>query len=432
MSLVKKIFLFLLCSNYCFSQDIILEYVGRKKENVNFICQSVFALNTPTSVNDQDPRLVVKTENPTVINCVDYKKRTPIFALPSETIEFEINNLGLIKYICKTNKYRELESQFVNESFVSFGAAENISDFNELKLIQALNKATESFDPYYVRELAFLQSSLQNNTISKEFYAYFNDMYWSLIKYNELEKKPISSETFIKISESFKKGDQLIVVNEYRGLLNNYLEKFLLNAGIEDNIKNKIEFICRHFDNQKIKDYLLYINMDDALNSSDGVKKIDKTSVELFKIHCKNQKYLDAINLDFEPQKAPIALEKIINKHTGKLVFVDFWASWCIPCRQEFPYQKNLMAKYPDVAFIFISIDKSVAAWEKAMAQYNNLLTSQNSYLYGKSEVDKLMKEIKITSIPRYVLFAKDGVMIHKDAPRPSSQEIEILLQNNL
>lgn len=75
-------------------------------------------------------------------------------------------------------------------------------------------------------------------------------------------------------------------------------------------------------------------------------------------------------------QKAPdIALPNVtgvvkkLSEHVGKVVLVDFWASWCTPCRKNNPNLVRLYSKYKDKGFdIFgISIDEDKASWKKAI-----------------------------------------------------------------
>jgi thiol-disulfide isomerase/thioredoxin len=257
-------------------------------------------------------------------------------------------------------------------------------------------------------------------------------MFWCLIKFNELEEKIINQETFLSIENSFKESEELLNIEGYKDLLWNYVEKAIKKRGLKNDLYTQMDFISKNISNQKIIDYLLYSNVNSSLNDPLLKKVVDGKSIELFRNNCKNQAYLDAINIDLQPKNTPTILQNIINKHKGKLVLVDFWASWCMPCREEFPSEKKLMKKYPNVAFVFLSIDKSKAAWQKAMSQYQDILTKENSYLLIKSEKDTLLKKINLSTIPRFVLFDKEGKIISLDAPRPSSATIEKLLDDHL
>lgn len=55
----------------------------------------------------------------------------------------------------------------------------------------------------------------------------------------------------------------------------------------------------------------------------------------------------------------------------GKVVLIDFWASWCAPCRAENPYTAKLYNKYKDKGFeVFaVSLDTKKGAWIKAIKQ---------------------------------------------------------------
>ena len=68
-----------------------------------------------------------------------------------------------------------------------------------------------------------------------------------------------------------------------------------------------------------------------------------------------------------QPDGTPVKLTAIVKP--GHVTLLDFWASWCVPCRQEIPFLKELYAKYHDQGFdiISISLDKSKDAWLKAV-----------------------------------------------------------------
>ncbi len=58
--------------------------------------------------------------------------------------------------------------------------------------------------------------------------------------------------------------------------------------------------------------------------------------------------------------------EKLIASHKGKVIYLDFWASWCGPCRKSFPWLNNMQLKHKQQGFIVISVNVDN---EKALAE---------------------------------------------------------------
>lgn len=125
-----------------------------------------------------------------------------------------------------------------------------------------------------------------------------------------------------------------------------------------------------------------------------------------------------------------LSLNSLITQNIGKVVYVDFWASWCAPCRAEMKYAAQLRNDFEgkDIVFVYLSVDKSRNAWENA-ATAEGLITTKHNFIAKNVENSSFLKDIGFGTIPRYLLFDKNGVLVHKNAPPPGSEEIRRLLK---
>ena len=105
----------------------------------------------------------------------------------------------------------------------------------------------------------------------------------------------------------------------------------------------------------------------------------------------------------------------------GKYVYIDVWATWCGPCRQEIPYLKKLDEDYKDaqIVFLSLSVDQDKAKWEKMVKEQSmsgvQLHIGQNS---------SFQQAYKIEGIPHFILLDREGRIIDKKMTRPSMDEV--------
>jgi thiol-disulfide isomerase/thioredoxin len=107
-------------------------------------------------------------------------------------------------------------------------------------------------------------------------------------------------------------------------------------------------------------------------------------------------------------------------EYRGKVVLVDFWASWCGPCRSALPNLKRLQSVYSGDDFVVVSIseDNDEAAWRAFTASH------QMTWPQRLDSDGSVQHQFGVNGLPTYVLIGRDGAVVQKIVGEDPAQSV--------
>ena len=166
-----------------------------------------------------------------------------------------------------------------------------------------------------------------------------------------------------------------------------------------------------------------------------------KQQIEQFKegINAQHEEQL-AINAELSPGMASPEFHdyidykggtKSLSDFKGKYVYIDVWATWCVPCIYEMPFMAEVEEAYKgrNIHFLGLSIDRDQDEdkWRKMVA--NKELGG--TQLLADNQIDSdFIRSYYIQGIPRFILLDPEGNIVNNDAPRPSEERLRDLFDS--
>ena len=117
-----------------------------------------------------------------------------------------------------------------------------------------------------------------------------------------------------------------------------------------------------------------------------------------------------------------ITFENVLKAHKNKVILLDIWASWCKDCVVGMPILNKIKKDYPEVAYVYISLDRNKESWEKGIKRFK--IEEGSHYWAPKGWKSDLFTAIDLDWIPRYMVLDKDGSIKLYKAIKAEDKEI--------
>ncbi|MEP6467388.1 MAG: TlpA disulfide reductase family protein [Parafilimonas sp.] len=277
------------------------------------------------------------------------------------SIEFGSTKIGWISLLPRKNEHIK-----INGFIKDHREIESITGSNEYVLREELDSVIV---PY--------KKKLNNYADSSSFY---------------YEKNPDSAKYFTRLNKLYDDTLMFTEMNFSANHPKSTLALHLLDENIFDVQKDSVKKILLKVDNG-LKSLSLYKYLLDFVTTKE-VATINSFPPRLDILDSTNkQKELD------------------IRYYQNKIVLIDFWASWCKPCRENIPELKLLSNRLDSNKYLFISIsiDSDKQSWKKALLKENMPWVN---YIIDPAAKYKTLAKYSLESIPEYLLINSESKVI--------------------
>jgi thiol-disulfide isomerase/thioredoxin len=310
----------------------------------------------------------------------------------------------------------------------------------------------------YIKEKAFLTAYLQTHQLSPNFvewaiadlkYGYFDNLMryvWMHPLHNKLDMNdyqvPDSYYDFIK-DEDLENANAAIS-SSYGAYVAEYKSYFTKKAlGKSYIVTKSIDLFLAEQPGLK-KDLMLSQVLYSMIDL--GAVEIIKEYLDKFKANVTERAFSNAVEKAYNNKlqllnnytmpitsqinnvpksEADSVFSKIVAKYAGKVVYIDFWATWCGPCRAEMPNSKKLRTELAgrDVVFVYLGVQSEEKLWKSLIAEMG---IDGEHFLLDNKGFGAMSEKFQISGIPHYVLVDKKGRVADDNAKRPGDGQLKL------
>ncbi len=260
----------------------------------------------------------------------------------------------------------------------------------------------------------------------------------SIIGKNDFQ---VSDNFLYNFNSSFLSNEKLLMHPDYLSYVDSFVGfKLYKNKYEWNNFLASLEIIDTEINNHKIKDELAYNTMKFAINrtrnfdevynkymsiekNEDYRNEIEKTYLNLKKI---SKGTISPTFELYDVNNRIVTLESL----KGKLVYIDIWGTWCVPCIQEIPSLKKIEKEFrnKDIHFVSICTNDKKENFEK----FVNDKELSGIQLFAPDSNISFFKDYQLKTFPRFILIDKEGKIIDANAFKPSDPKLKELILEEL
>lgn len=252
------------------------------------------------------------------------------------------------------------------------------------------------------------------------------------------QQKPCDQPVYDKLEELAGTNEEwLMQMPEYTNFMSSAVTTLALrDHDIEEGpegqtkaVTTVLEYAAKNLSNKTLKEYIIGTNAV-AIVKNNGTAGAERIK-EIFDQHVTDAEIKEAFNTAWAEgstltagRPSPEFSFTDINGKTvslkdlrGRYVYIDIWATWCVPCRGEIPHLKKLEETFKglNIAFVSISCDKDKAKWEKTVKEDE----MSGIQLWGNEDND-FLRQYRVQTIPRFIFIDPEGRIVNTDMTRPS------------
>lgn len=429
---MKRVFLLLLVAVIAFScqkkKEVTIHLVVKDKafDNVGLIQESRDTFLMP---DETGKAVIVATVEEPQYAVLNYKwKRIPVYLEPGKdfTATWDMTPSGLEIYF---------EGEGADKNSFINGKELSIPIMKDFTLPE--EEFVEKMDQYVADNHKKLEAKGFDKVFTEKDKQRINyDVYGILWQYARREN--VSDAYYDKMKSLMVEDPWMLQLASYSNYMQGAVNALAMKGKDEanmpkhDHVMQQLNYALENIKEPQVRQFLIasfaydYVDSEGVDNAED-VKKIFEENVTDPQMKAAFQKIYEEGSMITKGKKAYNFKYKDINGKEvslddlkGNVVYIDVWATWCGPCREEIPHLQQLekMFEGTKIKFVSISTDQNKEAWEKMVKEEK--LGGIQLHIGGD---EGFTKAFRINGIPRFIFLDQEGRIIEANMTRPSDEK---------